>query len=111
MIGEGIFSLKTLFITVGLWFSNPFVPDFGTQLMTAVTIGLLLPNRFVKPLSSIVYALFDFLIKKKFPGAKRFMNFLERHKKLRNFIPRIFAGYVITYAIGWSLLGIGYFLL
>lgn len=111
MLDMGSITIKTLFITIGLWFSNPFVPDFGIQFLTATTIGLLIPKQFVAPLSSIVFRLFAFLQKKKIPGAKEFIGFLKKHKRSRNLIPRIFAGYVITYAIGWSVLAIGYFLL
>lgn len=102
MISLEQLTLKTIFITIGIWFSNPFVPDFGTQLLTAITIGMLLPEKIVIPLNKIVL---------KIPGIKSFENFLKKYKRFRTIIPRIFAGYVITYIIGWSLLLIGYFLL
>jgi hypothetical protein len=95
-------TLKGAVMLIGIWFSNPFVPDFGTQLLAAVTIGLLLPEKIVNPLNELVL---------RIPGIKKFEGFLKKHKKLRTIIPRIFAGYVMTYIIGWSLLGIGYFLL
>lgn len=95
-------TIKGAFILIGLWFSNPFVPDFGTQLLASFTIGMLLPQRIVEPLNNLVL---------KIPGIKIFEDFLSKHERFRTIIPRIFAGYVVTYAMGWSLLAIGYFLL
>jgi hypothetical protein len=101
MLPEGI-TLKIALLTIGIWFSNPFVPDFGTQLLTATIIGLALPKKVVKPLDRLVL---------KIPGIRKFQKFLSKNERLKTIIPRIFAGYVITYIIGWSLLAIGYFLL
>ena len=95
-------TLKGAVMLVGLWFSNPFVPDFGLQLLAATTIGILLPTRLVNPLNNLVL---------RIPGISKFESLLKKHPRLKTIIPRIFAGYVITYIIGWSLLGISYFLL
>jgi hypothetical protein len=92
-------------------FSNPFVPDFGTQFLTALIIGLLLPCRIIDP----VYNFIKTNIIEKFSVLRNFEKSLYKHprvKKLmktknerfKTIIPRIIAGYVVTYMIAYMLL-------
>ena len=102
MINLSHLTLKGVLMLIGLWFSNPFIPDFGIQFLVSFTIGMLLPQKIVEPLNKIVL---------KVPYVDKFEKFLKSHRRFRTIIPRIFAGYFITYCIGWSLLLISYFLL
>ena len=101
-----LFSGKTVLFTIWLLFSNPFVPDWGLQLMVSVVIGLLLPEIIVNPLDNLI---------SRIPGVTRFKDYLHNHerlkglyssksKRLQQIIPRTIAGYVFTYLIGWTAL-------
>ena len=94
-------SIKTILFTIGILFSNPFVPDYGLQLAVAIVIGLILPEKIVNPLNEFVLLI---------PGVKKFEKFLSKNKKLKTIIPRIFAGYFFTYVIAGISLVIAYFL-
>jgi len=59
----------------------------------ATIIGLILPERIVIPLDRLI---------SKIPGITRFKRYLSKNKRLEQIIPRIIAGYVITYLIGWT---------
>jgi hypothetical protein len=95
---------------IALWFSNPLVPDFGTQFLTALIIGLLLPSRIVNP----IYQFIETKIIQKISILKKFEAGLYKHKRIkkimktkervRTIIPRIIAGYVITYMVAYILL-------
>lgn len=91
--------LKQILLTIGLFFTNFFVPDFGLQLLVALTIGMLLPQKIVEPIHKIVV---------KIPGVKRFESFLSKNKRLQTIIPRIIAGYFFTYLIGFTSLLLAY---
>lgn len=103
-------TLHPFIALIALWFSNPLVPDFGIQFLTATTIGLLLPNQVVDP----IYDFIEKNILQKIPPLKKFEEGLYNHKRIRKImktkervrtlIPRIIAGYVVTYAIAYTLL-------
>ncbi|KXB00698.1 hypothetical protein AKJ40_00950 [candidate division MSBL1 archaeon SCGC-AAA259M10] len=42
--------LQHILLFVGIGFTNPFVPDFGTQFITATIIGTVVPKVIVSPL-------------------------------------------------------------
>ena len=97
---------KTVLFTIWLLFSNPFVPDWGLQLLVSVVIGLLLPELIVHPLDRLI---------SKIPGVTRFKDYLHNHERLKGLyssgsrrlqqiIPRTIAGYLFTYLMGWSAL-------
>jgi hypothetical protein len=88
-----VVGLRELLFIIAFFFTNPLVPDFGLQLVVATLIGLILPECIVKPLDTVI---------SKIPGVTRFKRFLSRNKRLEQIIPRIIAGYVITYLIGWT---------
>ncbi len=94
--------LKEILLTIGLMFSNPFFPDFGLQFLVSLSIGMLLPEKIINPLNKIIL---------KVPGVKKFEDALKTRKRLQTIVPRILVGYFFTYAIGWSCLGIVYFIL
>jgi hypothetical protein len=94
--------LREIFLLIAFFFTNPFVPDFGLQLLVATAIGLILPYSVVQPLDTLI---------SKIPGITRFKAFLSGNKRLAQIIPRIIAGYVITYLIGWTSLFIALYLL
>jgi hypothetical protein len=77
-----------------------------------LSIGILLPERIVHPLDGLI---------SRIPGVKRFKEYLRTHrwmqrfhasksKRIQQIIPRIIAGYLFTYLIGWSALGLWYIL-
>ena len=102
MLGLEYLVLKEVLLTIGLMFSNPFFPDFGLQFLVSLFIGMLLPEKIINPLNRVIL---------KVPGVKRFEDALKTRKRLQTIVPRIIAGYFFTYVIGWSCLGIVYFLL
>lgn len=87
--------LEKILLLIGTWFSNPFIPDFGVQFGLSTAIGLLLPERIVKPISKSI---------EKIPGIGKFIQKfekkLENYEKFKYIVPRIIAGYAITYCIG-----------
>ena len=92
-------TLKTTLITAGLLIGMPVVPDWGIQIAIALTIGMLLPEKTIKPI--------DKFVKVIFPPAKIFEDQLKNHEKFKKFIPRIIAGYLFTFIIGLTLITIG----
>ena len=92
-------TLKTTLITAGLLIGIPVFPDWGLQILIAFVIGMLLPERIIKPI--------DNFVKTIFPPAKIFEEKLGNHERFRKFIPRIIAGYMFTFLIGISLITIG----
>lgn len=86
-------------LTIGLFFTNFFVPDFGLQFLVALTIGLILPQKIVEPIHKIII---------KIPGVKKFESVLSKNKRLQTIIPRIIAGYFFTYLIGAICLFLAY---
>jgi hypothetical protein len=96
---------------IALWFSNPLVPDFGIQFLVAIIIGLLLPCRIIDPI-------YDFIKKNiieqisilnrfekslyKHPRVKKLMK--TKNERIKTIIPRIIAGYAVTYLIAYLLL-------
>ncbi|MDI6719000.1 MAG: hypothetical protein QMD46_05255 [Methanomicrobiales archaeon] len=108
----GLVSGKTVLFTIWLLFSNPFVPDWGLQLLVSVIIGLLLPEIIVHPLDSLI---------SRIPGVTRFKEYLRNHERLKGLyssgsrrlqqiVPRTIAGYLFTYMIGWSALFLYWYL-
>jgi hypothetical protein len=95
-------SLQEALFLIAFFFTNPFVPDFGLQLLVAALIGLILPEFIVRPLDVLI---------SKIPGVMRFKAFLSKNKRVAQIIPRVIAGYVITYLIGWTSLFIALYLL
>ncbi|MDD1677769.1 MAG: hypothetical protein LUO93_01110 [Methanomicrobiales archaeon] len=95
-------SLREILFLIAFLFTNPFVPDFGLQLLVATVIGLILPEFIVRPLDQLI---------SKIPGVTRFKSFLSKNKRLSQIIPRVIAGYVITYLIGWTSLVIALYVL
>ncbi|MBU5678381.1 MAG: hypothetical protein KQA36_00610 [Candidatus Aenigmarchaeota archaeon] len=93
--------LKEVLITIGLFFTNFFVPDFGSQFLVALGIGLILPEKVVEPIHKIIL---------KIPGVKKFESVLSKNKRLQTIIPRIIAGYFFTYLIGAICLLLAYLL-
>jgi len=91
--GLGMDYLRDILFVIALLFTNPFFPDWGLQLLVATIIGLILPERIVIPLDRLI---------SKIPGITRFKRYLSKNKRLEQIIPRIIAGYVITYLIGWT---------
>jgi hypothetical protein len=87
--------LREILLIIAFFFTNPFVPDFGLQLLVATVIGLILPDFVVQPLDGLI---------SKIPGVTRFKGFLSGNKRIAQIIPRVIAGYVITYLIGWASL-------
>ncbi|MDD1675423.1 MAG: hypothetical protein LUQ17_01905 [Methanomicrobiales archaeon] len=94
--------LREILFIIALLFTNPFVPDWGLQLLVATIIGMLLPERVVRPLDRLI---------SRIPGVTRFKSYLSKNKRLEQIIPRIIAGYVVTYLIGWTSLFIALYLL
>jgi hypothetical protein len=97
-----IYTLREILFLIAFFFTNPFVPDFGLQLLVATVIGFILPESVVHPLDVLISRL---------PGVMRFKSFLSRNKRIAQIIPRVIAGYVITYLIGWTSLFIALYLL
>jgi hypothetical protein len=97
-----VYPLREILFLIGFFFTNPFVPDFGLQLLVATAVGLVLPESIVQPLDVQI---------SRIPGVTRFKSFLSRNKRLAQIIPRIIAGYVITYLMGWTSLLIALYLL
>lgn len=93
--------LKDILLVIAFLFTNPFVPDWGLQLIVATAIGMLLPELIVSPLDRAI---------SRIPGVPRFKSFLAKNRRLQQIIPRIIAGYVVTYFIGWTSLVIALFL-
>ncbi|MDD1671838.1 MAG: hypothetical protein LUO82_02405 [Methanomicrobiales archaeon] len=93
--------LKDILLVIAFLFTNPFVPDWGLQLIVATAIGMLLPELIVSPLDRTI---------SRIPGVPRFKSFLAKNRRLQQIIPRIIAGYVVTYFIGWTSLVIALFL-
>lgn len=93
--------LREILLTIGLFFTNFFVPDFGLQFLVALAIGMILPERIVEPIHKIIL---------KVPGVRKFENILSKNKRLQTIIPRIIAGYFFTYLIGVVCLIIAYFI-
>ncbi|MEM7816378.1 MAG: hypothetical protein QXZ20_00525 [Candidatus Aenigmatarchaeota archaeon] len=92
--------LKEILLTIGLFFTNFFIPDFGLQFLVAFIIGLILPERIVEPIHKIIV---------RIPGVKKFESILSKNKRLQTIIPRIIAGYFFTYLIGAICLLLAYF--
>jgi hypothetical protein len=97
-----VYALREILLLIAFFFTSPFVPDFGLQLVVATLIGLVLPDWVVTPLDNLIT---------KVPGVTWFKRFLSRNRRLAQIIPRIIAGYVITYLIGWTSLLIALYLL
>lgn len=103
-------TLHPFLALIALWFSNPLVPDFGTQFIVALSIGLLLPSRVVDP----IYDCIEKNIIQRISPLRKFEEGLYKHKRIRKImktkervrtlIPRIIAGYVVTYTIAYTLL-------
>lgn len=93
--------LKDILLVIAFLFTNPFVPDWGLQLIVATAIGVILPELIVSPLDRVI---------SRIPGVPRFKSFLAKNRRLQQIIPRIIAGYVVTYFIGWTSLVIALFL-
>lgn len=104
-----IAELKTVLLFIAITFSNPFIPDFGTQFLIAFVIGMILPARIVDPLH-------DFI--RRIPQIKKFEKKIERHKRVRalvkskhervrTIVSRVLAGYIVTYFIA-LLAGLAY---
>jgi len=91
--------LKTVLLTIGLMFSNPIFMDFGLQFLASLLIGLILPKIIINPINNIVL---------KIPGVKAFEDFLSKNDRLKTIVPRIIAGYLFTYIIGFVCLFLGY---
>jgi hypothetical protein len=96
---------------IAVLFSNPLVPDFGTQFLTALIIGMLLPSRVIDPIYNFMKRnlIEKISILKKFekglykhPRVKKIMK--TKNERLKTIIPRIIAGYVVTYTIAYVLL-------
>jgi len=103
---DSVLSLKSILFLIFVLFSNPLVPDWGLQLLVALAIGMILPERVVHPLDTLI---------SKIPGVNKFKGYLENHKWMKRFresgqrriqqiIPRVIAGYLFTYLIGWLAL-------
>ncbi|MBN2095436.1 MAG: hypothetical protein JW727_05290 [Candidatus Aenigmarchaeota archaeon] len=107
--------LKSALFFIAVTFSNPFVPDFGTQFVLALIIGLVLPCYIVKPLYDFIVSIppvKDF--EKKLAGHRHVRKLLKsKHSRLKYVIPRILAGYIVTYIIAllcgilWLILEFG----
>jgi hypothetical protein len=95
-------AVRDILLLIALFFTNPFVPDFGLQILIATAIGLILPRSVVDPLDRLI---------SRIPGVTRFKKFLSRNERLSQIIPRIIAGYVITYLIGWISLFVALYVL
>lgn len=93
--------LKQVLLTIGLFFTNFFVPDFGLQFLTALAIGLILPEKVVEPIHKLII---------RIPGVKKFEKILSKNKRLQTIIPRIIAGYFFTYLIGAICLLLAYYI-
>jgi len=96
---------------IALWFSNPLVPDFGSQFLVALIIGMLLPCRIIDPIYEFIEKniIGRISVLKKFekslykhPRVKKIMK--TKNERIRTIIPRIIAGYVVTYLIAYLLL-------
>ncbi len=92
-------TLKTSLVTAGLLIGIPVFPDWGIQIAIAFAIGMVLPERMIKPI--------DGFVKFIFPPTKIFEQKLEGYKRFKKFIPRIIAGYLFTFLIGITLITIG----
>jgi len=92
-------SVKTALVTAGLIIGIPVFPDWGIQLTIAFFIGMLLPEKAIRPLDNFVKIIF--------PPAKMFEDKMKKFKRFKKFIPRIIAGYLFTFIIGITLITIG----
>jgi len=92
-------TLKTTLITAGLLIGIPIFPDWGIQITIAFFIGMLLPEKCIKPI--------DNFVKTILPPVVIFEEKLEKFPKFKKFIPRIIAGYLFTFLLGVSLITIG----
>lgn len=95
---------KNILLLIGLMFSNPVFPDFGLQLITSLAIGLLLPAGLINAINKMILKIPIV----KWLNKKLKKDILKNHKTLKNLIPRIFAGYIFTYAIGFLCLALAY---
>lgn len=100
------FAQHPVLALIAIWFSNPFIPDFGSQFIVATVIGLLLPSIIIDPIYNALH---------RISLIKKFEDVLSKHKyvkkiikskneRVRTIIPRIISGYVVTYSIAYMLL-------
>jgi len=104
-----IAKIKAILFFIAIAFSNPFVPDFGTQFILAFAIGMVLPCRIVRPLHEFIL---------KIPQIRKFEKHVKKHKRVREIlksrnqrvktvVSRVLAGYIVTYIIA-LLAGLAY---
>jgi len=101
MITDFGLKLKYILLVIGLLFSNFIIPDFGLQLGVSFLIGMILPDRIIEPIDNIL---------RKIPPIRFFERKMRKHKKFKHIFPRILAGYLFTYIIGWTCLILAYLL-
>lgn len=101
--------IKNILLFIGIGFTNPVVPDGGSQFLAAVIIGTVVPKMMVSPLHCFLLKipLIGLGVQKfeqKLENANKFeIPFSDREIDLKRFktaFPRLIAGYFFTYIIG-----------
>lgn len=95
-------SLRATLIAAGLLIGVPIFPDWGIQITLSTAIGLVLPQRVIRPMNLLVLVIA--------PPAIVFERKLSHRPRLKHLIPRIMAGYLVTILIGAILIITGYLL-
>jgi len=92
-------AIRGFLITAGLFIGMPVIPDGGIQITIAIIIGLTLPESFIEPINKFILEIL--------PPIRLFEEKLKKFPRLKTIIPRIIAGYLITFLIGLILITIG----
>ncbi|MCD6396603.1 MAG: hypothetical protein J7L71_03610 [Spirochaetaceae bacterium] len=92
-------AIRGFLITAGLLIGMPVLPDWGIQIAIAVIIGLVLPQSFIEPINKFILEIL--------PPIRLFEEKLKKVPRLKTIIPRIIAGYLVTFLIGLILITIG----